>query len=351
MASASAGGGGGYLWRRTSFDHSYLTEHEMPPAERTTHRIRVTMLPDHQRVHAVQTGSLPYESVLTVRTQIRPGPHRLVLRAAGVEDFAPQQLRVRFQRIALLGARLVGAADPRHGRLARAVVAGDWHAVLAADGDVAEHPVWRAAALAELGRSGEAVTALAALDASDPAIRRQLRLLLKTELATFAPLLRAALGPRYPALLLESLRRKVEHPDDELTTLRLAATTDLEQLPDPGDAADLATRAGLFALRGFAWKSAGRLAQAEADLALAAALTERSLPHADALDASLATIELRRAEIAALEQRHTDAFAAAGRALRRATDPTWMAERLQISPALAPLRADPRWQALRAGPP
>ena len=38
----------------------------------------------------------------------------------------------------------------------------------------------------------------------------------------------------------------------------------------------------------------------------------------------------------------------ASRALRRATDPAWMAERLQISPAMRPLLTDPRFQALLA---
>ena len=53
-------------------------------------------------------------------------------------------------------------------------------------------------------------------------------------------------------------------------------------------------------------------------------------------------------ELAVQRGRVDDAIAAASRALRRATDPAWMAERLQISPAMRPLLTDPRFQALLA---
>lgn len=50
-----------------------------------------------------------------------------------------------------------------------------------------------------------------------------------------------------------------------------------------------------------------------------------------------------------MQGRVDGALAAAGRALGRAPDPEWMAQRIQISPALGPLRDDPRGQALLAG--
>lgn len=59
---------------------------------------------------------------------------------------------------------------------------------------------------------------------------------------------------------------------------------------------------------------------------------------------------LRRAEIAAAQGRLDDALTAAGQALARAPDPEWMAQRIRISPALAPMRDDPRGRTLLAGP-
>jgi hypothetical protein len=68
-------------------------------------------------------------------------------------------------------------------------------------------------------------------------------------------------------------------------------------------------------------------------------------------DAELATIELRRAEIAASRGRAGEALAAADRALERAPDRVWMVERLQISGDLESLQTDARWRALLTSPP
>ena len=104
-------------------------------------------------------------------------------------------------------------------------------------------PVATDKALAELGRNAEALAAFASIDPTDPQLRRQLAQLLRTRLTTFAPLLRPALGPRYPALLLAALQKGGEYDDDELAAMRLTATLDLEGLPTASDAAGQATMA------------------------------------------------------------------------------------------------------------
>ena len=351
--AVGGGGGGGHLVRNDTFAMAWdLGIRATPnPAERTTHRMRALFLPAHGRMQAEERGSDPDEMRRPLARPLRPGPHTLLLRAPAVRDGSTQQIRGRVRRIGLLGARLAAAPAPAgaHADLARALASGAWQAALAiAVDDTAETRLWRATALAELGRSGEAIAAFTSLDPDDPQIRHPLAQLLRTRLTTFAPLLRTALGPRYPALLLESLQKGGEYDDDELAALRLTATLDLEGLPVASDAAGRTTMAALLAIRGGVWSSAGKLAQAEADLAAAAALFEQSLPATDTPDADLATIELRLAELAARRGRVDDAIAAASRALQRATDPAWMAERLLISPAMRPVLTDPRCQRLLA---
>ena len=348
-----SGGGGGYLGRNDNFASVWaFGAWETPdPAERSTHRMRALFLPAHGRMQAEERGSHPDEIHRKLEHPLRPGPHTLLLKAPGNRDTATQQIRGRIRRIALLGARPAAPAAPAttHANLARALASGAWHTALAiADDDSAETRLWRGTALAELGRNAEALAAFASIDPTDPQLRRQLAQLLRTRLTTFAPLLRPALGPRYPALLLAALQKGGEYDDDELAAMRLTATLDLEGLPTASDAAGQATMAALLALRAGVWSDAAKLAQAEADYTAAAALFERSLPTSDTADADLATIELRLAELAVQRGRVDDAIAAASRALRRATDPAWMAERLQISPAMRPLLTDPRFQALLA---
>ena len=346
-----SGGGGGYLGRNDLYSVWYFGEWETPnPAERSTHRMRALFLPAHGRMQAVERGSHPSELYRKLEHPIRPGPAMLLLTAPGTRDASTQQIRGRIRRIGLLGALPAAppaTAETTHAHLARALASGAWQSALAiGDADSPETRLWRATALAELGRSAEASAAFLSLDPTDPKLRRQLAQLLRTRLTTFAPLLRPALGPRYAALLLESLQKGGEYDDDELAALRLTATADLEGLPAASDAAGRATMAALLAIRGGVWKHAGKLAQAEADFAAAATMFTQSLPEQGSTDAELATIELQLAELAAQRGHVDDAIAAASRALQRATDPAWMAERIQISPALRPLLTTPRWQAL-----
>jgi hypothetical protein len=362
---ATAGGGGGYLQRDNLFGpyHVFGAWETESPSERSSHRLRGTVLPAYGRIVMRQEGSHPDERRDRVERPSRSGPHVLVLRSSGVPNFDSQQIRGRIRRISLIGARPArdgwseeqGAEDMSSGarsRVGRELVAGRWRGALAADDGAAAGRLWRAVALAELGRA-EAAAAFAGLDAAAPEVRRSLRYLLRTRHATFGPVLRAALGAGYAGLLLEALQKKGEYPDPELTALRLAMTADIEGLADGADGADAsAVRAGLLAIRGDAWRSAGELAQAEADLAAAAELMATGLAaRGEARDPALATIELRRAEIAAGRGRVDEALAGAGRAIERAADPEWMAERLRISGALAPLHGDPRWQALMASHP
>ncbi len=352
--AVTAGGGGGYLRRTVVFQPHIIelcAEETASPATHSSHRLRATLLSGHDRVHVEQTGSHPCEDTDTWQRPLHPGHYVLALRSTGIEGFATQQVRARIRRISVLGARLTPAAGPAspRDRIAADMVAGRWHVALAAEADApAIDPLWHAVALAELGRTQDAIVGFAALDPAAPEIRRQLLHLLRTRPATFAVLLRAAFGPRYAALLLASLQKQGEYPDHELWAQRLVATADLEGLPVGADD-QRQTRADLLAIRGKARKSVGELALAEADLAASAASTASLLAaRGEQTDAALATIELQRAELAASRGLDDDAFAAAGRALYRATDSAWMAERLRMSPALEPLHTDLRWHTLLA---
>jgi predicted Ser/Thr protein kinase len=353
----AAGGGGGYLVRNDvggarAWDFGgWETE---SPAERSSHRMRVTVLPGHGRVYLEERGSHPGQRNEVWQQPLRPGPHVLVLRATGKPDFAAQHLHARIRRISLLGARLVGATTPEQprDRVAADLVSGRWHTALAASDEAsAEGRLWRGVALVELGRTADAIAAFATIDPEVPALRRQLRRLLRTRHASFGPPLRAAFGPKYAALLLAALQTLGDYPDDELWALQLAATADLEGLTSD-DPQQLETRAGLRMMRGMARAAVGALEPAEADLAAAASALEAWLAsRGERSDPRLASIELRRAEIAASRGLVGDAFTAAARALRRANEPEWMAERLRISQALAALQSDARWRELLASHP
>ena len=352
--AVSAGGGGGYLYRHDLFEWEFGGWETPDPAERSSHRLRATLLPGHARVMLTDTGSHPTELSKVFTDPIVPGRYAVVLQSVGNPDLATQHIRAKIRRIALLGARPPAniATLSSRDHIARDLVSGRWHAALdAGDDALPELRLWRAVALAELGRTTDAIAAFAAIDPAAPALRRPLRQLLRSHHATFGALLRAAFGPRYAALLLESLQTKGEYHDEELWALQLAMTADLEGLMT--DAAEQhETLAELLALRGRARMSVGTIELAEADLAAAASLYTRWLAaKAEARDPRLATAELWRAEIATRRGMFDDAFAAAERALHTATDPEWMAERMRISPALGPLHADKRWLALLASYP
>jgi len=342
-----ASGGGGYLRRHDTFGPPGWTFADIntdSPSERSEHRLRATLLPAHGRVILEESGSRPYSDAPEWQPSLVPGPYVLELRSTAYEDFGGRQLRARVRRIALVGARITQGSGPAsvRERLAADLVAGRWHAAIAAGAD---EPgivrLWRGTALAELGRVDDAITAFASVDLKDPEIHRSLRQLLQTprRLAMFAMLLRAALGPRYPPLLLASLAASSDDSDSELTALRLAATADLEGLQFA--ASDRETRAELWAIRASARASVGALEAAERDLAAAAAVFEAWLSaRGERQEPRLATIELRRAEIAARRGLVEAALAAAERAMTRATERERMAERLRLSPALAQLKIE-----------
>jgi predicted Ser/Thr protein kinase len=345
------GGGGGYLQRSTVLsgavpgrDVEVGTWQTESAGLRSEHRARVQLLSGHGRLYLEETADHAGSISLPVTGVVPAGEYLLVLRATGNVDFDGQKIRARIRRIAVVGARPdardVGDAPPGDVEvLARALVLGDWQAALRAG-----QPLWRGVALAELGRSSDAVAALAGLDADDPGLRRQLRYLLRVRSALFAPLLRAALGPRYAALLAETLTSvRLAELDDERLQQRLDLTVDLEAFAAE-DAAEPAVRARLHEARGVVRKRVGDLEGAEQDLALAVALGSQRVPVGP--DDVLATLELLRAEVATRRQVPELALAAAARALARASDPAWMAERLRISGDLRPLHADRRWQAL-----
>ncbi len=345
------GGGGGYLERHTVLSGAAL-EHETRVAiwptasagEHSTHRARVQLLSGHGRVHLEERGEHTGSNQVPAARPVQAGAYSLVLRSTGNPSFDGQRVRARIRRIEIIGARTEDDADGPHGEaeeFGRALVLGDWHRALGAG-----QPLWRGVALAELGRTGEAVAALTGLDLDEPHLRRHLGYLLLARATRFAPLLRAALGPAYPALLAATLPPiRLAELDDEQLQQRLALTADLEAFAAE-DAASPAVRAALYEARGVVRKRVGDLEGAEQDLGLAVALASQLRPPGP--DEVIAGLELLRAEVATRRQLPGVALAAANRALARASDPAWMAERLRISGDLRPLHADRRWQALLA---
>jgi len=347
------GGGGGHLQRTTVLAGSLPQEvaeigiWPTPSAgAHSQHRARVQVLSGHGRLYLEENGDHPGSLSRPAPRPVPAGAYSLVLRSTGERDFDGPKIRARIRRIAVVGARPgvrePGEASPGdHEVPGLALVLGRWQAALQAP-----QPLLRGVALAELGRSSEAVEAFALLDPEEPELRRQLRYLLRARSPLFAPLLRAALGPRYPALLGETLTDyRIAELDDERLHERLALTTDLEAFAAE-DAAPPAVRAALHEVRGVARKLVGDLEGAEQDLGLAVALGSQLRPIGP--EDVLAARELLRAEVATRRQLPELALAAATRALARASDPAWMAERLRISADLRPLHADRRWKALLA---
>jgi hypothetical protein len=172
------------------------------PAERSTHRMRATLLPAHGRMRLEERGSHPSEHAPPARAPDRPGPHTLLLlRTPGNPDFV-DPADPRPDPPDRPARRAPGRRSPRPLSPARTSPArwssGRWQAAL--DRRRRRPPrlrLWRAVALAELGRSTEAIAAFASLDPRRPAAPPTAAQLLRTRLTTFAPLLRAALGPRY----------------------------------------------------------------------------------------------------------------------------------------------------------
>ncbi len=358
----TAGGGGGYLRRYSIFTspesqgrHDFGLIETDDPGVRSTHVLQARLLPEQRMIDFEERGSRPERRSLALKQALRPGRHVLVLRATGVESHGAQQLRAQVRRISIAGAQLAAADAPpgvEHAGadqdVARALVTGQWRDALAGPPRGGLVALWRAVAVAELGRVREAMVALAALDCADPALRQRLRHLLRMRTSPAAPLLRAALGPCYAGLLSEALVVATRmHLDAELQRTWLTLGADLDDLPDLEPAqADI--KAELWTMRAAAWQAVGDLDQAARDLDGAARLRERA---AHGVDEQLAELELRRAEVHALRGRTAEAFAAVARALERTGARSFMAERLALSARLQPLQTDPRWRALLAGRP
>jgi predicted Ser/Thr protein kinase len=351
----AATGGGGMLDRHDTFftpdthgrHHFGVRATDDDPGVRTRHLLQFRVLPAQRIVSVEERGDHPAASSFPLLQELRPGRHALALRSTGATSHGPQLLRARVRRISVAGARAAPPPAPPDAtaRAARALVVGDPRLVLASAG---EAPLWRAAAALALGRLPEARAALAALDPAEPVARAHLRHLLRGRAPLAGPLLRDALGPAFPELLREALFIATRmHPDEAVQREWLVLGADLEALPED-DPARLDTKAELLRMRALAYRALGDLDRAAADLAHGADLRARV---AGLRDDPLAELELLRAEVDAQRRRPADAVAAARRALDRASEPGWMAERLRMSPRLGPLHADAGWQrALAAYP-
>ena len=214
---------------------------------------------------------------------------------------------------------------------------------------------WRAQALVDAGRWSDAAAllrgALAGRGPGDPLYRAVVRLL-TTRVDTFAPVLREALGPAYPALFADTwfTPTLVNHKDP---AVERALLEHLPDLADPGDG-DLPPhapphamlRAAFAAARAYTYARLGREQAAHRELAacdptaLAGSLHAETI-HSEALLA-LAALDvadgrlehaLDHLEVAASRSRSRDVFA----------------DGIAVDPSLAPLRDHPRWAGLVAG--
>ncbi|MBL9103203.1 MAG: protein kinase [Myxococcales bacterium] len=348
----AAGGGGGYLRRYSIFTspesygrHEFGPRATDSPRATTRHVLAARLLPEQRMIDIEERGDHPERRSFPLEQQLSPGPATLALRSTDSPGMGAQHLRAHVRRISIAGARLAPpAGSTAHDAVARLMVANRWHEAMAAL--TPEHdPLWRVLVAHELGRSTEAAAALATVSPDDPRHRLRLRQHLRARPVEILPLLRAAYGPRYAALVREALATATHmHLDAELQQIWLRVGADIESLPaETPD--DLDTKAALLTMRGQAWQALGDLDEAAADLDAAAALRTAA---AAERDDPLADLELRRAEIAATRGRLDDALAAAERALARATSPSFMAERLRLAAALAGVQQDPRWRRLLA---
>ncbi len=350
----AAGGGGGFLRRHAIFSspeshgrHDFGTFATDSPTVHSNHVLQVRLLPEHHELDMEERGDHPERRSQAMEQTLLPGRHLLVLHSTGAESHGPQELRARIRRIAVGGARLAAADAPATAddRLAHALVTGQWREVWTGSASSEFGPLWRATAAAELGRIPEAIATLATVDPQAPALRKQLRQLLRAQPVLLLPLMRAAFGARHAALLREALATATRmHLDEELQRVWLRVGADLAALP-ADDAAQIDAKAELLAMRAAAWQAVGDGEQAAADLSAAIALRQ---PGASALDERIAELELRAAEVAAERGRPDEVLVAVTHALARSTTPAFMAERLRLSPRFQVMQSDPRWRALLA---
>jgi len=276
----ATGGGGGVFDRSIrcggpAGGHTLQVLRDTPPDTAATYTLEVEYRPALQRLVCAVTGAdgVRRSQAFPVRATLPAGPCELVLRARHIGFDSAFWTRVRLDALRVRGAaRAPARRDDDAGLL---LVQGDAHAALerldaAGPGDPLR-AVWRAMALAELGRWPQAASELRAapLAPGTPAWHALIGLL-RTRVASFGPLTRGALGDRafrlHAAAFVGVLRNHADDPRVQ-RTLGEPLSDPSEYTPEPGDREGLLLRATFYLYRARMWIAAGALDRADAALA------------------------------------------------------------------------------------
>ncbi len=287
----STGGGGGMFERTircSGLGKSQTLQilRDTPPDTIAAYTLEVEYRPALQRLVCAVTGSdgVRRSQAFPAPAKLPAGDCELVLRARQIGFDSAFWTRVRLDALRVNGAaRVATRREPDAGLL---LVQGDAHAALeqldSAGSDDALRSVWRAMALAELGRWPQAASELQAakLEPGTPAWHAVIGLL-RTRVASFGPLTRGALGDRafrlHAAAFVGVLRNHTDDPRVQ-RTLGEPLSDPSEYTPEAGDREGLLLRATFYLYRARMWIGAGALDRAEMALAAGIADLERLGP-------------------------------------------------------------------------
>jgi predicted Ser/Thr protein kinase len=285
------GGGGGVFERSIrcgALDESHTMQvlRDTPPDTSAAYTLEVEYRPALERLVCAVTGSdgVRRSQAFSVPARLPAGDCELVLRAPHIGFDSVFWTRVRLDALRLGGASLAPAR--READAGLLLVQGDAHGALArldaaGPGDPLRS-VWRAMALAELGRWQAAASELQAarLEPGTPAWHA-LSGLLRMRVASFGPLTRGALGDGafrlHAAAFVGVLRNHADDPRVQ-RTLAEPLSDPSEYTPEPGDRQGLLLRTIFHLYRARMWIAAGALDRAEVALAAGIADLEQLGP-------------------------------------------------------------------------
>ena len=269
------------------------------------------------------------------------GRYRLVVRAGSQQS---AWLRARLHRVVLRGVKLAAEPVDSRGVLARAIVAGDPHATLAAFEQVAEpgprERLWRAHALLQVGELTAARVLWSELLAGPGPAAPGVLQLLRGQPALHGPLLRELAGERYLGLLHTVWRTAaVNHLGDPRPRRALQgvlATLDAASLLASEDPEQLAVACDLLRWRAEVHARSGDTERARLDIERVLAALER-LPVDAAPQAGRWSLWLELASLAAREGQLDRAREAVEAAKASSTMPLLVGDIVRARPELAAL--------------
>ena len=269
------------------------------------------------------------------------GRYRLIVRTSTEQS---AWVRAHLHRVGLRGVRLAAGPVDARGALARAIVAGDPQATLAALAEVAEpgprERSWRARALLQVGRVADARALWAELLAAPGPAAPGLLQLLRGEPALYGPLLRELAGDRYLPLVHQVWQSAaVNHLGDPRPRRALQgvlAGLDAASVLAATDPELLAIACDLLRWRADIHARSGETARARADLEAVQAAVER-LPAGAAPRRGRWMLWLELASLAAREGQPARARAAVQAALASSAMPLLVGDIVRARPELSAL--------------